>query len=94
MFRVDEMPEVMLSDASTQDEIAEIHFLVEASELAVVLAQGTLVLGQDFGFDANTLVNGYFGCGSWCWCCVTSSWCCVTSSWCCVTSSWCCVTSS
>jgi hypothetical protein len=39
---VDGVGEVMLGDAGAQEQVAEVHLLVEAGELAVVLTQRAL----------------------------------------------------
>jgi hypothetical protein len=44
MLGVDIMVEVVLSDAGAQDEVAEIHLLIKAGELTIILTQGTFII--------------------------------------------------
>jgi hypothetical protein len=44
MFWVNRVVEVVLSDAGAQDEVAEIHLLIKASELTIILTQGAFII--------------------------------------------------
>ena len=54
MFWADRFLEIFACDASAQEEIAEVHLLVEAGELAVALTQRGLVLGEDRSLEADS----------------------------------------
>ena len=58
MFWIDKFKQVLFCGAGAQEEIAEIHLIVEASKLAVALTQGAGRHRNDGGFDADPLEDG------------------------------------